>query len=186
MKRRHSNAIGSYTSAAAETTARRWAPVYLEFVVATSILKGLSGSAARAAAGFRASRTKPAIAATQNLPFRTIGRVLFALPFLIFGLIHFMNAQGMAGIVPSWLPGGIIWIYLTGIIHLLAAIALLIQKYTRLACLLLGLMLLIFVLTVHLPAGLGGDQMAVSQVLKDAALAGGAFVLASLYPATTP
>lgn len=120
----------------------------------------------------------------MNLPWRTIGRYLFAIPFLIFGLFHFMNASQMAGMVP--LPGGVIWIYLTGVAHILAAVSILLQKYTHLAGILLGIMLLIFVLSVHLPTVLNPpDEMAMqnamSQMLKDTALAGGAFLVASLY-----
>ena len=37
----------------------------------------------------------------------TIARIIFAIPFLIFGLNHFMKADMMAGMVPSFLPGGV-------------------------------------------------------------------------------
>lgn len=118
----------------------------------------------------------------MNLPFRTIGRYLFALTFLVFGVLHFMNAEAMAGMVP--IPGGVIWIYITGVAHILAAVSIIIEKYTRLACLLLALMLLIFILSIHLPALLGGDMNAMSQLLKDMGLAGGALILGSLYGTT--
>jgi putative oxidoreductase len=56
----------------------------------------------------------------------------------------------------------------------LAAVAIIIQKQARLACLLLAGMLILFVLTMHLPA-LGGDmQSAMRSLLKDTALAGAA------------
>lgn len=111
-----------------------------------------------------------------------IGRYLFALPFGVFGLFHFMNAGGMAGIVPSWLPGGVFWVYLTGAAHLAACVSLLIEKKTRLACLLLGVMLLVFVLTVHLPGVMVGQmQPGMTNLLKDLALAGGAWYIAGHY-----
>ena len=43
-----------------------------------------------------------------------------------------------------------------------------------------GLMLLIFATSIHLMALLGGDQAAMSNVLKDTALAGGAFILSGV------
>ena len=114
----------------------------------------------------------------------TIARYVFALPFGIFGLLHFMNASQMAGMVP--LPGGVIWVYLTGAALLAACISIIIQKYTRWACLLLALMLIIFVLTLHLPGVINAPDEAamgasMAQILKDTGLAGGALILADNY-----
>ena len=50
-----------------------------------------------------------------------------------------------------------------------------------LATRLLGLMLLIFAVSIHLMAVIGGDQAAMSMFLKDTALAGGAFVLSGVF-----
>ena len=105
------------------------------------------------------------------------GRYLFALPMGIFGLFHFMNGSQMAGMVP--IPGGIFWVYLTGAALLAACISILINTKAKLACVLLGVMLLIFMLTIHLPAVLGdGGSSAMTMLLKDTALAGGAWILA--------
>lgn len=112
----------------------------------------------------------------------TIGRFLYALPLLVFGILHFMNAANMAGMVPSWIPGGEFWIYLTGAALLAAGIAMIIRKMASLATLLLAIMFLIFVLTIHLPAVLGGDQMAMTSLLKDTALAGAALYLSGHLP----
>lgn len=91
-----------------------------------------------------------------------------------------MNAGAMAGMVP--IPGGVFWIYLTGIAMLAASISIIIEKYTRLACILLGIMLIIFVLSIHLPTVIGGEmQSGMTNLLKDLALAGGAWILARNY-----
>lgn len=101
-----------------------------------------------------------------------LGRYLFAIPFAVFGVFHFMYADAMAGMVPL-LPGGAIWVYLTGLAFILAAVSIIIQRHDKLACFLLGVMLLIFALSIHLPSGLeSGDW---TQFLKDTALAGGAW-----------
>ncbi|MFU8812317.1 MAG: DoxX family protein [Balneolaceae bacterium] len=111
------------------------------------------------------------------------GRFLYALPFGIFGLFHFMMASDMAMMVP--LPGGVFWVYLTGVALLAACVSFIIEKQVRLAGLLLGIMLLIFVVSVHVPGAMGEDQMAsqnaMMAALKDLALAGGAFFIASTY-----
>lgn len=106
-----------------------------------------------------------------------IGKYLFALPMGIFGLFHFMNGSQMAGMVP--IPGGVFWVYLTGAALLAACISILINTKAKLACTLLGVMLLIFMLSIHLPAVLsGGGSSAMTMLLKDTALAGGAWILA--------
>ncbi len=103
-----------------------------------------------------------------------LGKYLFAIPFLIFGLFHFISAQQMVGAVP--IPGGIFWVYLTGLGMIAAGIAMLIGKYDKLAAVLLALMLIIFVLAIHLPATFGGQQPI--NLLKDLAMAGGALMYA--------
>jgi putative oxidoreductase len=102
-----------------------------------------------------------------------LGRYLFAIPMLVFGVFHFMNADAMSGMVP--LPGGVFWIYLTGLALVLAGISIVIKKYDRLAAFLLGIMLLIFALSIHLGGAIDGDQGSTTNFLKDVALAGGAF-----------
>lgn len=109
--------------------------------------------------------------------FSTIGRYMYALPFGIFGLFHFMRAGQMAGMVP--IPGGQFWVYLTGVAMLAACVSIIIQKKARLACILLGVLLLIYVLSIHLPAVIGGEmQPSMTNLLKDVALAGGAWFIA--------
>ncbi|PIW70535.1 MAG: DoxX family protein [Ignavibacteriales bacterium CG12_big_fil_rev_8_21_14_0_65_30_8] len=106
----------------------------------------------------------------------TVARVIFAIPFLVFGIMHFMKAGDMAGYVPSFIPGGVFWIYLTGLALIAASVSILIQKKAKLACLLLAIMLMIFVLTIHLPGVFNEAtrQMSMSSMLKDLALCGAA------------
>ncbi|RMI20267.1 MAG: DoxX family protein [Calditrichaeota bacterium] len=104
----------------------------------------------------------------------TVARILYALPFGVFGLFHFMNAQQMSGMVPSFLPAATFWVYLTGLALLAACISMIIQKYARLATLLLAIMLGIFILTIHIPGVAAGNQPSMMNLLKDLALAAAA------------
>lgn len=110
-----------------------------------------------------------------------IGKLLYALPLALFGLFHFMSASAMAGMVPSMFPYPEIWVILTGLALILAAVAILIGKKARLASLLLGVMLLVFAIMIHLPGFLNGDHSATGNFLKDVALSGGAFFMASKF-----
>lgn len=110
----------------------------------------------------------------------TIGRYLYALPFAVFGIFHFINAGQMAGMVP--IPGGVFWVYLTGLAFLAFCVSLIIETKVRLAGILLGVMLIIFVLSIHLPGVMGGEmQPSMTNLLKDLALAGGAWFIAGSY-----
>ena len=100
--------------------------------------------------------------------------IVFALVFGYFGYVHFMNADKMGGGVPSMFPGdGKIYIFLTGAGFILAAIAIIINKYKTLACYLLAAVLIIFVLTIHLKSFDANP----SNLLKDLAMAMGAIVI---------
>ncbi|MBW8050502.1 MAG: DoxX family protein [Cytophagales bacterium] len=113
----------------------------------------------------------------------TVARIIFALPFGIFGVMHFMGAKDMGGMVPSFIPGGVFWIYLTGAALVAACISIIIQKMAKLSCLLLALMLLLFILTMHIP-GLMNEmtmQMSMMSLLKDMALMGGALTYAGIF-----
>ena len=80
----------------------------------------------------------------------------------------------MVGIVPSYVPGGIFWVYLTGLCLVAAGISVNIGKKDGLAMKLLAVLLVIFALMVFLPMVLSGNQMAMSSLLKELGLAGAA------------
>jgi uncharacterized membrane protein len=106
---------------------------------------------------------------------------MFAVPFAIFGMMHFMAAGDMAGMVPAWVPGGVFWVYVIGLALIAATVSLITKKHIYLASLLLAFLLIVFVLTIHLPSVMGGNQMAMSSLLKDTALAGAALLIAGLF-----
>jgi uncharacterized membrane protein YphA (DoxX/SURF4 family) len=109
-----------------------------------------------------------------------VARGAFALPFAVFGLFHLLNARAMAGMVP--VPGGVFWIYFTGLALVAGSVGILTGKLGRLAAFGLAALLLTFILGVHVP-NLGQaatQQMAVMGLLKDLSLLGGALTWAGL------
>lgn len=108
-----------------------------------------------------------------------VGRILYGIPFLIFGVFHFLNAGALVGAVPAYFPAPSIFVYLTGAAMILAGISILTKIKIRTACLLLALLLLVYIVFVHVP-GLP-NQMSVGSLLKDLALLGGALTLAGNY-----
>jgi putative oxidoreductase len=119
----------------------------------------------------------------KNATLTKVGTIFYALVIGFFGINHFIEGTGMQKMVPSFLPGGVIWVYLTGACLIAAAIAFLINKQVRLAGLLLCLFLLLIVLTVHLPAVLhapdnGARRFPMTNLIKDTGLAAAALLVA--------
>jgi putative oxidoreductase len=119
----------------------------------------------------------------NNSTISRIGVILYALVIAFFGINHFIHGNGMSGLVPSFMPGGVFWVYLTGVALILAAISFLIGKQTKLAGILLAIFLVLVVLTVHLPGIINApDERAVNipmtNLIKDLGLAAGALIIA--------
>ena len=120
---------------------------------------------------------------THHLVSR-IAVIILGIVLIAFGLYHFSSPDSLVNFVPEFLPGGNIWIYITGTAFILAGVAFILHKQVRLAGYLLALLLVIFVLTIHLPNYLnsGGAEMrqaAFVNLLKDTAIAAFALYLAS-------
>ena len=115
----------------------------------------------------------------------TVARILFGVPFLVFGLMHFTFADQMAKAIPSFLPGGILWVYLTGAGLISAAISLYIQKLTKEAMIGVSIFLIMAIAIIQIP-GMGNpdpmmQQMALSGLVKDIGLLGGGLTYLGLY-----
>jgi putative oxidoreductase len=113
----------------------------------------------------------------------TIGRILFALPFGIMGLNHFIMKSYYLGLVSSFIPGGGYTIIITGLALIAACISIIAKKYIQISCLLLALLLLVFILTIHLPGLFDPSlkMLAFIELMKDTSLMGGALMIAAIY-----
>lgn len=128
--------------------------------------------------GSRPSSSPAARAA--DLATSKVARVLFALPFAVFGFFHFLNASAMAGMVP--VPGGVFWIYFTGAALIAGSIGIITGTLGRLAAFGLAALLATFILGIHLPGLTNPEaqQEAIMGLLKDTSLLGGALAWAGL------
>ncbi|MEO6546550.1 MAG: hypothetical protein ABIN94_01070 [Ferruginibacter sp.] len=105
--------------------------------------------------------------------------VLFA-----FGVFHFLHPHDLLVFVPSFIPGGIIWVYVVGAAFILVALSFLTNKMVKLAGYVLAILLIMFILSIHIPNYLNaGDkemrQMALINLLKDTAIVGFALHIAA-------
>jgi len=80
-----------------------------------------------------------------------VGRYGFAICLPMFGIVHFLYADGVASWVPAWLPAHLFWAYFTGVAHCGAGLAILSGVLARLGSRLFAIMLSSWVLIVHIP-----------------------------------
>jgi uncharacterized membrane protein len=121
----------------------------------------------------------------KNLIPTRIPVIIIALIFGYFGVNHLLHADAMSGMVPSMFPAHKFLIYLTGVCFLLAAIAFIINRSTKIAGYLLALLLLIIIFTIHLPGMMNAadeksKMMSTTMAVKDLGLAMGAIIIANI------
>jgi uncharacterized membrane protein len=109
---------------------------------------------------------------------------LLAIVMIIFGIQHFKYPREMMSFVPTYLPGGDIWVYFVGAAFILAAISFITNRYVSLAGYLLAAMLLLFVVLVHWPNYSQAGDIEVKRenlfnLLKDTAIAAFALYIGS-------
>jgi putative oxidoreductase len=118
----------------------------------------------------------------------TLGRILFALPFAIFGINHFLMTDYYVGLLTSFIPLGAYTIILTGIMLIAASISILFKKLVKISTILLAVLLFIFIITIHIPHLISDSDKTISLIalLKDISLMGGSLMIAGIYSEEEP
>jgi uncharacterized membrane protein len=116
------------------------------------------------------------------------GPLFFAMPMGVFGADHMVDAAEIAPLVPSWMPWHLFWTYLVGVALIAAALSIILNRYSKLAAILLGSMLLLFVVLLHVHnlVATHGARLFWAILLRDTAFSGGAFALAGSLSKRTP
>lgn len=115
----------------------------------------------------------------------TIGRILFAMPFLVMGINHFVMVDVFTGMLSSFIPGGGYTVLLTGAFLVFASLCLIINKWVPVICYILAGLLFVFIITIHIPGFFDSDHdskhmvaVHLMNLLKDLGLMGGALLIA--------
>jgi putative oxidoreductase len=113
----------------------------------------------------------------------TIGRILFAIPFAIFGINHFLMMDYYLGMLTSFIPLGPYTIILTGIMLIVASISIISKKFVKFSTIMLAILLFIFIVTIHIPhLFIAADRtVTIIALLKDISLMGGSLMIAGIY-----
>jgi len=79
------------------------------------------------------------------------GSILFSIPIISFGILHFLYAKNVADYVPAWVPNRLFWTYLAGTALIGSGLAIILKIKAGLAATLLGIMIFIWFIILHVP-----------------------------------
>lgn len=111
---------------------------------------------------------------------RTIGRIFFGLALAGFGLTQLITADFSKDITPfTYLPLQIFWVYVTGVVMLVASCLFITGRFITLASIVAGLLFLVYFLSAHLPRLIAtpADPRVLTVAFETLALSCGAFLI---------
>ena len=117
-----------------------------------------------------------------------IGRILFAIPFALFGINHFLMMDYYLGMLTSFIPLGAYTIILTGVMLIATSISIILKKLIKLSTISLAVLLFVFIVTIHIPHlfNEADKTTIIIALLKDISLLGGSLMIAGIYTEEEP
>jgi len=113
----------------------------------------------------------------------TIGRILFAVPFALFGINHFLMLDYYLGMLTSFIPLGAYTIILTGIMLIAASISIVTKILVKFSTLMLAFLLFLFIITIHIPHLFADADKTTTIIalLKDISLMGASLMISGIH-----
>jgi uncharacterized membrane protein YphA (DoxX/SURF4 family) len=111
-----------------------------------------------------------------------LATVSLAVFLFVCGVQHFVYADFVTTLVPSWIPGQRFWTHLTGVALMAGGAGLLVPRTAWLAATLSALMVFLWVFVFHIPRAVTGPEHAheTAGVFEALAVSGVALMLAGL------
>ena len=109
---------------------------------------------------------------------KKICKVAYFIPLVLFGVFHLIAPVYFEFMVPKFIPGGIFWVYFSGIALTAAGSAIILNIIPQIACFCLLIFVLTFILTVDVPGMVFGKDnfRFIISFLKDISLLSGTFL----------
>jgi uncharacterized membrane protein len=124
------------------------------------------------------------VPATRLERLWSLGPWLFGAFLTLCGIQHFIHVEFVASLVPSWIPGALMWTYFTGVALIASGIGVVARVTALLAGLLAGLMIFLWVVLLHIPraAAAPHDTNETTAVFEALAMSGIALLIAATAP----
>ena len=109
-----------------------------------------------------------------------LSNLCFAAPLAVFGALHLAAAQGLATMVPSYMPWKLFWAYFFGFALLAASLSISTKILVRWSGLLFGIAMFCFVAMMDIPGTLASpkDRFGWILTLREMLFGGGGWILA--------
>ncbi|MVN20748.1 DoxX family protein [Mucilaginibacter arboris] len=82
------------------------------------------------------------------------GPLFFSTTMILFGVCHILYTQGIADMVPAWIPWHFFWTYFSAVALIAAGVSIIIRVWIRISSLLLGIMIFLWFVLLHIPGAL--------------------------------
>jgi uncharacterized membrane protein len=118
-----------------------------------------------------------------------LARCFFAIPMIFFGVEHFLHPDFAPGVplpkmMPSWIPGHMVWAYITGTALVVCGVSILLNKYARWGATGVGITFLVLVIFIYMPIEIVHPSIEISgeldYVADTLAMGGAALLVAEL------
>jgi uncharacterized membrane protein YphA (DoxX/SURF4 family) len=143
-------------------------------------LLAMGGASLVLAAAFQVGRSRSGRSGGPASAWFAIGRILFGVSLVVFGIQHLMYGKFVATLIPAWIPGRLFFAYFVGVAFIAAALAIVSGILAPLAATLLGTMFFLWVVMLHAPrvAAALHNANEWTSLLVALAMSGGAFIVA--------
>jgi uncharacterized membrane protein len=86
----------------------------------------------------------------------TVARLVIGVVIVFLGVQQILHPELVPGVpllkpTPVWIPGHLLWGYVTGVVYIICGVSLVINKQARLAATWLGLVILLLVILIYVP-----------------------------------
>jgi uncharacterized membrane protein len=111
-----------------------------------------------------------------------LSNMFFAMPLAVFASEHFADTQSIMGLVPTYMPWRLFWVYFVGVGLIAASLSIATKILVQWSGLLFGIMMFLFTAMLTIPAIVANPHERISWVLvfREPSFGSGAWCLASL------
>ncbi|HEY6528170.1 MAG TPA: hypothetical protein VIZ65_05710 [Cellvibrionaceae bacterium] len=97
------------------------------------------------------AKNEPKFCGKLSVPMISLGKLFLAGFFMLAAVMHFLYADFVATLIPTWIPAHLFWTYFAAIALIAGALGMFISKTKFYAAALLALMIFLWLILLHAP-----------------------------------